>query len=205
MALRHGPSRSESMPVENAHHLEPDSPNRFAWKPPGGRGERPPPTLQRGRRVEIFPARSWVGRLAVGVREPPCLKRRTMASRRRWSQRFGRSREIALDTALLDDRVPADHRPTTTPWREAAPEQHRGEQSKQASNHQDDPNCVEVNPEASTSTAKVRMAPTTNRKMLKPMPTVTPPRTLRLCGHGCYRQVVPSSEERRRLLRRYPG
>jgi hypothetical protein len=205
LALRHGPSRSESMPVENAHHLEPDSPNRFARKPPGGTGRASTADAPEGTAGRDLPGAKPAGRLAVGGREPPCLKRRTMASRRRWSQRLGRSREIALDTALLDDRVPADHRPTSAPWREAAPEQHRGKQSKQASNHQDDPNCVDVNPEASTSTAKVRMAPTTNRKMLKPMPTVTPPRTLRLCGHGCYRQVVPSSEERRRLLRRYAG
>jgi hypothetical protein len=186
LALRHGPSRSESMPVENAHHLEPDSPNRFARKPPGGTGRASTADAPEGTAGRDLPGAKPVGRLAVGVREPPCLKRRTMASRRRWSQRLGRSREIARSIRRSSTTVsPADHRPTTAPWREAAPEQHRGKQSKQASNDQDDPNCVEVNPEASTSTAKVRMAPTTNRKMLKPMPTVTPPRTLRLCGHGC--------------------
>jgi hypothetical protein len=52
-----------------------------------------------------------------------------------------------------------------------------------------------LNPEVSTSTAKVRIAPTTNRKMLKPIPAVTPPQTLRVCRQGCYRQVMPSSDE----------
>ena len=131
--MRHGPSRNESVPVENAHHLEADSPSRLAGKPRGSTGRRcvddglgPP----RGRGC---PCVRPVGRLAVDIRGPP--------------------------------------RPNLAGWLALA-----GGLSVLA--------CIR----------KVRIAPMTNRKMLKPIPTVTPPRTLRVCRQGCYRQVMPSSE-----------
>ena len=46
----------------------------------------------------------------------------------------------------------------------------------------------------------------TNKKMLKPIPTVTPPQTSRVCRQGCYRQVMPSSERTPPAVQRYdPG
>jgi hypothetical protein len=110
LALRHGPSRSESMPVENAHHLEPDSPNRFARKPPGGTGRASTADAPEGTAGRDLPGAKPVGRLAVGGREPPCLKRRPASNAAQWplavgglsaSAGQGRSRSIRRSSTTV--------------------------------------------------------------------------------------------------------
>jgi hypothetical protein len=143
VGLRHGQSRNESVPVENAHHLEADSPRGLAGKPRGGTGRACVANRQGVTTAGVVLARGrWGGSLSP-IREPPCPNVTGWPRCRRRLSASGGSGEIPLDPALLDDRVPG-HRPTTAPRREAAPEQHRGEQSKQASNHQDDPNRIEL-------------------------------------------------------------
>jgi len=75
-------------------------------------------------------------------------------------------REITLDAALLDHRVGAGHGPAPPIRRKAAPKQQRQHSAKRPGDHQDDPTVLILNPEVVTSSAKVKMAPTTNRKIL---------------------------------------
>jgi hypothetical protein len=121
-------------------------------------------TAGRGR-----PRTKPVGRPAVGVRGPSCLTR-TVACRPRWFPGVAK---------IGGDRVRCGVPPRPSPRRlsgggsrgEAAPQQHRGEQPEQGANHQDDPHGVEVEPGGTANIhGKVRIAPITNKKMLKPIP-----------------------------------
>jgi hypothetical protein len=73
----------------------------------------------------VRPRARPVGRLAVGVREPPCPNLVGWTALAGSLSASGGSGEITLATALRDGRVPS-HGSATAPGREAAPEKHRG-------------------------------------------------------------------------------
>jgi hypothetical protein len=139
-SLRHGRSRHKSIPVDNAHHLEPDSPSRLARKPRGRTEARPASTAvqtaQRG-------GSSWreAGGAARCRRPRAALPqhRPTACCRRSFHASPG-SGEIAF--ARRSSTTVSQSRSATVPGREAAPEQHRGEQPEQAFNHQNDPEPI---------------------------------------------------------------
>ena len=141
----------------------------------------------------------WGGSLSASASRPAPTQWAATADLSRTSRQGGSSRSIGRFSTTVS--------PATVRRRlqgEAAPEQHRHQQPEQPDDHQDDLHRVEVEPRAGVDVhGKVKIAPRTNRKMLKPIPTASPPRTLQGCRQGCYRQAVPLSEERRRLSGRY--
>ncbi len=64
------------------------------------------------------------------------------------------------------------------------------------------PTVLRLNPEVFTSTAKVRMAPTTNKNRLKPIPLRTSS-TMRRCGQGPHRLTARTLKEPHREGDRY--
>jgi hypothetical protein len=91
--------------------------------------------------------------------------------------------KVALDAALLDHPVGANH-PAAAPRGEAAPPQHRDHQPEQPRDHEDDPDRVEVEPGGAEVHREGEDRPITNRKMLKPIPTLCLPSTLRRSGQS---------------------
>ena len=101
--MRHGQSRNESVPVEDIHHLAPDSPSRLAGKPRGGTGGACVDDDRRGTVGRVRPCARPVGRLAVGVRGPPCPNLVGWTALAGSLSASGGSGETTLATGLRDE------------------------------------------------------------------------------------------------------
>jgi hypothetical protein len=117
----------------------------------------------------------WGGSLSASASRPAPTQWAATDDLSRTSRQGGSSRSIGRFSTTVS--------PATVRRRlqgEAAPEQHRHQQPEQPDDHQDDLHRVEVEPRAGVDVhGKVKIAPRTNRKRLKPIPTASPPRHCR--------------------------